>query len=84
MNKHASLYYAGFMNHTATLKAQVTEVEGLMQVNSENVREAAGMLGFLDLGIGLTHMGVILQLSRDILALVLKIQGSGSEACIQA
>jgi len=36
----------------------------------------AGMLGFLDLGLGLTSMGVVLQLSHNILQLVLKIQAA--------
>ncbi len=34
------------------------------------------MLGFLDLGLGLTSMGVVLQLSHSILQLVLKIQAA--------
>lgn len=51
-----------------------------MQVNNENVREAAGMLGFLDLGVGLTNMGAVLQLSQDILTLILKIQASSPGA----
>ena len=67
------------MNYTASFKQHVTEVESLMQVNNETVREAAGMLGFLDLGLGLTSMGVVLQLSQNILELVLKIHNSGHE-----
>ena len=67
------------MTFTAAFKSQVSEIEGLMQINNENVREAAGMLGFLDLGIGLTNMGVVLQMSQDILALVLKIQSSSPD-----
>ena len=72
------------MNYTASLKTQVSEIENLMQVKNENVREAAGMLGFLDLGLGLTNIGVVLQLSKDILSLVLKIQASGSETAPKA
>ena len=72
------------MNYTACLKTQVSEIESLMQVKNEIVREAAGMLGFLDLGLGLTNIGVVLQLSKDILALVLKIQASSSEAAIKS
>jgi hypothetical protein len=34
------------------------------------------MLGFLDLGLGLTSMGVVLHLSHNILQLVLKIQAA--------
>lgn len=67
------------MTFTAAFKSQVSEIEGLMQINNENVREAAGMLGFLDLGIGLTNMGVVLQMSQEILALVLKIQSSSPD-----
>ena len=44
-----------------------------MRVASPEVREAAGMLGFLDLGIGGSNMSVVLQLSRKVLQLVLKI-----------
>lgn len=68
------------MNFTASYRSQVSEIEGLMQVNNENVREAAGMLGFLDLGVGLTNMGAVLQLSQDILTLILKIQASSPGA----
>lgn len=50
-----------------------------MQDSNDNVKEAAGMLGFLDLGLGLTSMGVVLQLSQSILDLVLKIQISGHD-----
>lgn len=71
--------YSGFMNATACFKSQVHEMESLMQDSNDNVKEAAGMLGFLDLGLGLTSMGVVLQLSQSILDLVLKIQISGHD-----
>ena len=44
-----------------------------MRVALPDVREAAGMLGFLDLGIGASNIGIVLQLSRKVLQLVLKI-----------
>lgn len=72
------------MNYTTVFRTQACELESLMQMTNVNVREAAGMLGFLDLGMGLTNMGVVLQLSRDILDLVLKIQASGADATAQA
>ena len=77
-------HLAGFINYTASLKTQVSEIESLMQVKDNNVREAAGMLGFLDLGLGLTNIGVVLQLSKDILSLVLKIQAASSEAAAKS
>lgn len=80
--KHVSvqrllLSAAGVASFTGQFRAHFEETGALMQSRSPLVKEAAAMLGFLDVGLGLSNMGLVLQLSRNILELVLKIDALG-------
>ena len=55
-----------------------------LQLDSPSIKEAAGMLGFLDLGLGMGNIGVVLQLAQNILDLILKIQLNGASPPISA
>ena len=51
-----------------------------MHLDSPDIKEAAAKLTFVDLGVGMSNVDVVLRLSREILDLVLKIQLTGSQA----
>ena len=69
-----SLFMAGVINYTSQLRSHAVEIQNLMQCNSPLIKEAASMLGFMDLGLGMSNVGVVLQMSHTILDIILKIQ----------
>lgn len=70
---------AGVAAFTGQFRVQYEETCCLMRSSSPIVREAAGMLGFLDVGLGMSNMVLALSLANGILDLVPKI-GAGSGA----
>lgn len=69
---------AGVTTYTGQVRSHMPEIQKLMQLDSSDIKEAAAKLTFVDLGIGMSNVDVILKLSRDILDLVLKIQLNGT------
>lgn len=64
---------AGVAAFTGQFRVQFEETCCLMRSSSPIVREAAGMLGFLDVGLGMSNMALALSLANGILDLVSKI-----------
>ena len=71
-------FISGVVSYTLQFRSHAVEIQKLMEFNSPLIKEAAGMLGFLDLGVGMSNIGVVMQLSQNVLDLILKIQQNGS------